>query len=111
MIRKVGTLYAQFVRRIGLRPITPSYYVDNIQLTMDDLRPDPSLRKHKSEQEMFDNVLRDLLRAGKLFDPKLVKSVSKKKKEVEHIRGEAVVPAAPGNKVHIEAQNALPAAH
>ena len=75
LITKVGTPYAQCVHRIRVRPITPNYQVENIQLTMDDFRPDPSLRKYRSEHEMFDDALDDLLREGHLCDPNVEKPV------------------------------------
>ena len=62
LIRKVGTPYTQCVHRIRLRPITPIYQVEDIQLTMEEFRPHPSLGKYKSEHEMFDDALEDLLR-------------------------------------------------
>ena len=45
LIKKVGTPYTQCVQRIRLRPITPTYQVEDIQLTMGDFRPDPSSGK------------------------------------------------------------------
>ena len=101
--RKVGTPYTQCVHRIRLRPITPNYQVEDIQLTMDDFRADPSSGKYKSVHEMFDDALEDLLREGKFYDPIIEKPVSKKKKEVEYVIGGAeVVPAAP-REIHLEA--------
>ena len=112
LIRKVGTPYTQCVHRIRLRPITPNYQVEDIQLTMDDFRPDPSLGKYRSEHEMFDDALEDLLRQGKLYGPNIDKQISKKKNEVEYVLGgAAVVPAAPREDVHLEAQNAVPEEH
>ena len=61
---------------------------------------------------MFDDALEDLLRQGKLYDPNINKPISKKKNEVEYvIGGAAVVPAAPREDVHLEAQNAVPEEH
>ena len=57
LIRKVGTPYNQCVHRIRLRPITPNYDVDDISVTTDDFRPDPSLGKFRSEHEIFDSAL------------------------------------------------------
>ena len=112
LIRKVGTPYTQCVHRIRLRPITPNYQVEDIQLTMDDFRPDPSLGKYRSEHEMFADSLEDLIREGKLYDPNIDKQISTKKNEVEYvIGGAAVVPAAPREDVHLEAQNAVPEEH
>ena len=109
LIRKFGTPYTQFVHRIRLRPITPNYQVEDIQLTMDDFRPDPSSGKYRSEHEMFDDALYDLIREGKLYDPNLDKQISKKKNDVEYvIGGAAVVPAATREDLHLEAQNAVP---
>ena len=112
LIRKVGTPYTQCVHRIRLRPITPNYQVEDIQLTMDDFRPDPSLGKYRSEHEMFDDALEDLIREGKLYDPNIDKPISQKQKDVEYvIGGAAVVPAAPREDVLLEAQNAVPEEH
>ena len=111
-IRKVGTPYTQCVHRVRLRPITSNYQVEDIQLTVDDFRPDPSLGKYRSEHEMFDDAMEDLLREGKLYEPNIDKPISKKKNEVEYvIGGAAVVPAAPREEVHLEAQNAVPEEH
>ena len=112
LIRKVDTPYTQCVHRIRLRPITPNYQVEDIQSTMDDFRPDPSLGKFRSEYEMLDNALEDLTREGKLYDPNIDKQISKKQNELEYvIGGAAVVPAAPREDVHLEAQNAVPEEH
>ena len=46
---------------------------------MDDFRPDPGLGKHRSEHEMFDDALEDLLREGKFQDSNIEKPISKKK--------------------------------
>ena len=79
---------------------------------MDDFRPDPSLGKYRSEHEMFDDALEDLIREGKLYDPNIDKQISKKKNDVEYvIGGAAVVPAATREDVHLEAQNAVPEEH
>ena len=45
LIRKIGTLYTQYVHRLRLRPITPEYDVENINVTMQDFKTDPLLRK------------------------------------------------------------------
>ena len=112
LIRKVGTPYTQRVYCIRLRTITPIYEVEDVQLTVGDIRPDPSLGKDRSEHEMFDDALEDLLREGKLFDPNIVKPISRKQNKVEYvIGGVAVVPAAPRVDVHLEAQNAVPEEH
>ena len=79
LIRKVGTPYTQCVHKNRLRPITPNYQVEDIQLTIDDFRLDPSLGKYRSEHEVFD----DLLREGKLYDPNIDKPFLQKKNEVE----------------------------
>ena len=79
---------------------------------MDDFRPNPSLGKYRSEQEMFDDALEDLLREGKIYDPNIDKPFLQKNIEVEDvIAGAAVVPAAPREEVHLEAQNAVPEVH
>ena len=112
LIRKVGTPYTQCVDRIRLRPVTPKYLVEDIQLIMGDFRLDPSLGKYRSEHEMFNDALEDLLREGKLYDPNIDKPISKRKSEVEYvIGGAAVVPAAPREEVHLEAQNVVPEEH
>ena len=60
---------------------------------------------------MFDVAPEDLLREGKLYDPNIDNSISKKN-EVEYaIGGAAVFPAAPRKEVHLEAQNAVPEEH
>ena len=84
-IRKIGTPYMQCVHRIRLRPIAPIYQVEDIQLTMDDFRPDPSLGKYRSEHEIFDDAPEDLLREDKLHDLNIDKPISKKKNEVEYV--------------------------
>ena len=43
LIRKVDTPYTQCVDGIRLLSITPNYQVEDIQLTMDDFRPNPCL--------------------------------------------------------------------
>ena len=79
---------------------------------MDDFRPDPNLRKYRSEHEMFDDALEDLLREGELYDPNIEKPILKEKIVVEYvIGGAAVVPAAPREAVHLEAENAVPEEH
>ena len=95
-----------------MRPISPNYKPEDIQLTLDDFRPVPILGKYRSEHEMFDDALEDLLQEGKLYDPNIDKTISKKKKEVENvIGGAAVIPAAPREEVHLEAQNSVPEEH
>ena len=112
LIRKVGTPYTQWVQRNRLRPITPNCQVVDIQLTVDDFKPDPSLGKYRSEHEMFDDAQEDLIREGKFYDPNIDKHISKNNNEVEYvIGGAAVVPAAPREDVHLEAQNAVPEEH
>ena len=112
LYRKVGIPYTQGFHRIRLLPITTNYRVEDIQLTVDDFLPDPSLGKYRSEHEIFDDALEDLLREGKLYDPSIDKPISKKQNKVEYVIGDAaVVPAAPGEDVHLEAQNAVPEEH
>ena len=43
LIRKIGTPYTQCVHRIRLRPITPNYDVEDISVTQQDFKTDPSL--------------------------------------------------------------------
>ena len=57
LIRKIGTPYTQSVHRIRLRPITPNYDVEDINVTMQDFKPDRSLGKYRSEHEIFDEAL------------------------------------------------------
>ena len=73
LIRKVGTPYTQCVHGIRLRPIKPNYDVEDIQVTLDEFRPDPSLGKYRSEHRMFDEALGQLSQEGRLNDPNVVK--------------------------------------
>ena len=93
LIRKVGTPYTQCVHRIRLRPIKPNYDVEDIQVTLDEFRPDPSLGKYRSEHQMFDEALEQLSQEGRLYDPNVVKPKSSVEAEVEYlISGAAVAP-------------------
>ena len=94
LIRKVGTPYTQCVHRIRLRPIKPNYEVEDIQLTLDDFKPDPSLGKYRSEHEMFDEALDQVLQEGQLYDPKVDTEKSSAQPEVEYLISGAAVPAA-----------------
>ena len=78
LIGKIGTPYTQRVHRIRLRTISTTYKVEDIQITMDDFRPDPILGKNRSERELFDDALEDLLRDGNLYEPHIDKPISKK---------------------------------
>ena len=49
LIRKIGTPYTQCVNRVGLRPITRNYEVEDISVTTDDFRPNPGLGKYRSD--------------------------------------------------------------
>ena len=42
LIRIVGTPYTHNVHRVRLRPSTPTYQVEDMHLTIDDFKPDPS---------------------------------------------------------------------
>ena len=75
-------LRTQCIHPFRLRPFTPNYQVEDIQFFMDDFRPDPSLGKYRSEHEMFDDALEDLLREGELYDPHIDKPIPIKKDEV-----------------------------
>ena len=93
LIRKVGTPYTQCVHRIRLRPIKPNYEVEDIQVTLDEFRPDPSLGKYRSEHEMFDEALELLSQEGRLYDPNVVPPKPSAEAEVEYlISGAAVAP-------------------
>ena len=61
LIRKIGTPNTQCVRGIRLRPITPNYEVEDINITPQDFKPDPSLCEYRSEHEIFDEALEDSL--------------------------------------------------
>ena len=63
MIRKVGTPYSQSVNRIRLRPITPNYSFNDVSVTKDDFRPDPSSGKYRSEPEVLDSALEQSIEA------------------------------------------------
>ena len=91
LIRKVGTPYAQCVHRIRLRPIKPNYDVEDIQVTLDEFRPDPSLGKYRSEHQMFDEALEHLSQEGRLYDPNVVKPKSSVEAEVEYLISGAAV--------------------
>jgi len=76
LIRKVVTPYSQCVHRIWLKPITPNYEIDDISVTTDDFRPDPSLRKYRSEHEIFDFVLEQSFEDTSLYQ---IPAISQKK--------------------------------
>ena len=59
LIRKIGTSYTQCVPRIRLRPSTTNYCVNDISVTREVFRPDPSLGKYRSEHEIFDSALEE----------------------------------------------------
>ena len=93
LIRKVGTPYTQCVHRIRVRPINPNYDVEDIQVILDEFRPDPSLGKYRSEHQMFDETLEHLSQKGRFYDANVVKPKSSAEAEVEYlISGAAVAP-------------------
>ena len=47
--------------------------IEDIQLKLDDFKPDPSLGKYRSEQVMFDETSDNVLHKGQLYDPKVDK--------------------------------------
>ena len=93
LFRKIGTPYTQCVHRIRLRPISPKFEVDDIRVTHQVSKPDPSLEKFSSEYQVFDEALE------KSFAEDIVlvtpdRDVENRTKEVEHtIRGVTPIPA------------------
>ena len=92
-MKKVGTPYTQCVHRIRLRPINPNFEDEDNQVTLGDYKPDPSLGKYRSEHELFDEALNNVLHQGQLYD----NEKSPAEPEVEHLISGAAVPAATGN--------------
>ena len=93
LIRKIGTPYTQCVHRIRLRPITPNYDVEDISVTQQDFKPDPSLDKYRSEHEIFDDALEASLNEDIIEMPEVPKTEHNRTDEVQHtIRG-VITPA------------------
>ena len=93
LIRKIGTPYTQCVHRIRLRPITPNYDVEDINVTMQAFKPDPSLGKYRSEHEIFDEALENYLNEDIVEMPEVPTTDSNRTDEVQHtIRG-VITPA------------------
>ena len=93
LIRKIGTPYTQCVHRIRLRPITPNYDVEDISVTQQDFKPDPSLCKYRSEHEIFDEALETSLNEDIIEMPEVPTTEHNRTDEVQHtIRG--VIPPA-----------------
>ena len=107
LIREVGTPYTQCVHRIRLRPITPNYDIDDISVTTDDFRPDPSLGKYRSEHELFDSALKQSFED--ISSDQIPATSQKIDDEVQHtiraaMAGPTVAdPAAAGAPVHAAA--------
>ena len=88
LIGKIGTTYTQCVHCIRLRPTTPNYDVEDINLTMQDFKPDPSLEKYRSEREIFDEALENYLNEDIVEMPEVPKTENNRTDEVQHtIRG------------------------
>ena len=93
LIRKIGTPYTQCVHSIRLRPITPNYDVEDINVTMQDFKPDPSLGKYRSEHEIFDEALENYLNEDIVEMPEVPTTDNNRTDEVQHtIRG-VITPA------------------
>ena len=61
-VRKIGTNYTQCVHRIRLRPIVPQYEVQDLpEIKADKFTEDLILKRLKSEPELFDDCLPELL--------------------------------------------------
>ena len=88
LIRKIGTPYTQCVHPIRLRPITPNYEVEDINITPQDFKPDPSLGKYRSEHEIFDQALENSLNEDIIEMPEVPTTENNRTDEVHHtIRG------------------------
>ena len=93
LIRKIGTPYTQCVHRIQLRSITPNYDVEDISVTQQDFKPDPSLGKNRSEHEIFDEALETPLNEDIIEMPEVPTTEHNRTDEVQHtIRG-VITPA------------------
>ena len=93
LIRKIGTPYTQCVYRIRLGPIMPNYDVEDISVTRQDFKPDPSLGKYRSEHEIFDEALEASLNEYIIEMPEVPTTEHNRTDEVQHtIRG-VITPA------------------
>ena len=93
LIRKIGTPYTQCVHRIRLRPITPNYDVEDINVTMQDFKLDPSLGKYRSEHKIFDEALETSLNEDIIEMPEVPTTENNRTDEVHHtIRGIITTP-------------------
>ena len=84
LIRKICTPYTQCVHRIRLRPITPNYDVEDISVTQQDFKPDPSLDKYRSEHELFDEALETSLNEDIIGMPEVPTTKHNRTDEVQH---------------------------
>ena len=96
-MKKVGTPYTQCVHRIRLWPINPNFEDEDNQFSLGDYKPDPSLGNYRSEHELFDEALDNVLLQGQLYDPKIDNENSSAEPEVEYLISGAAVPAATQN--------------
>ena len=88
LIRKIGTPYTQCVHRMRLKPITTKYDVEDINVTLQDFKPDPSLGKYRSEHEIFDEALEKSLNEDIIEMPEVPTTENSRTDEVQHtIRG------------------------
>ena len=93
LIRKISTPCTQCVHRIRLRPITPNYDVEDISVTQQDFKPDPSLGKYRSEHEIFDQALENSLNEDIIEMPEVPTTEHNRTDEVQQtIRG-VITPA------------------
>ena len=96
LIRKIGTPYTQCVHRIRLRPITPNYDVEDINVTMQDFKPDPSLGKYRSELEIFDEALENSLNEDIIEMPEVLTTENNRTDEVQLTLRGVITPATTG---------------
>ncbi len=62
IVRKIGTNYTQCVHRIRLRQIVPQYEVQDLpEIKADKFTADPILKRLKSEPELFDDCIPELI--------------------------------------------------
>ena len=82
LIKKIGTPYTQCVHGIRLRPKTPNYDVEDINVTTQDFKPDPLLCKYRSEHENFDEALENSLKDD-IFEMPEVPTTEKKTEQTK----------------------------
>ena len=93
LIRKIGTPYTQCVHHIRLRLITPIYDVEDINVTMQGFKLDPSLGKYRSDQENFDEAFENSLNEDIIEMPEVPTTENNRTDEVHHtIRGMITTP-------------------